>query len=112
MRRWNKYKLFVKSAYNKSKRGIKGSISLFLAIIVTPLLGLTCLMVESIRYQDVIEEINEISDTSALSTLANYDKFLKARFGFLAISQDSEVNEIYDNYFANNSIFDPYMSFK
>ena len=103
MRRWNKYKLFVKSAYNKSKRGIKGSISLFLAIIVTPLLGLTCLMVESIRYQDVIEEINEISDTSALSTLANYDKFLKARFGFLAISQDSEVNEIYDNYFAKNS---------
>lgn len=103
MKRWSKCKLLFKSAYNKSKRGIKGSISLFLALIVTPLLGLTCLLVESIRYQDVIEEINEISDLSSLSTLANYDKFLKDRFALLAVSQETEVNALYDNYFAKNS---------
>jgi hypothetical protein len=103
MKKWNKCKMIVKSAYMKSKRGIKGSISLFLALIVTPLLGLTCLLVESIRYQDVMEEINEISDLSALSTIANYDKFLKDRYGLFAVSQKNDVNDLYSNYFQKNS---------
>ena len=103
MKKWNKCKMIAKSVYMKSKRGIKGSISLFLALIVTPLLGLTCLLVESIRYQDVMEEINEISDLSALSTIANYDKFLKDRYGLFAVSQENDVNDLYSNYFQKNS---------
>lgn len=60
-------------------------------------------MVETIRYQDVIEELTEISDISALSTLAHYDEFLKARFGLLATSQEEDISSLYTDYFNKNS---------
>ena len=102
MRKIKNYKLILSSILLKSRRAVKGSISLFLAWIVTPLLGMTLLMIESIRYQDIIEEMIEINDLSAFATLANYDKFLKDRFGLLATSQDEKLTEQFEKYFYEN----------
>lgn len=60
------------------------------------------MMVESIRYQDVIEEMIEINDLSAFATLGNYDPFIKERFGLLAVSQDAEIQDLYKKYFVEN----------
>ena len=103
MRRWRKFKISFRSIMQKSRKPALGTISLFLSLVVTPILGLTCLMVETIRYQDVIEELTEISDISSLSTLAHYDEFLKDRFGLLATSQDDDISSIYSGYFNKNS---------
>ena len=103
MRRWRKFKISFRSIMQKSRKPALGTVSLFLSLIVTPILGLTCLMVETIRYQDVIEELTEISDISALSTLAHYDEFLKARFGLLATSQEEDISSLYTDYFNKNS---------
>lgn len=102
MRKINNYKQIFASLLLNTRKYVKGSISLFLALIVTPLLGMTLLMVESIRYQDVIEEMIEISDLSSFATLANYDPFLKERFGLLAVSQDEKLKAFYERYFSEN----------
>lgn len=86
-----------------SRKFIKGSISLFLAIIVTPLLGMTLLLVESIRYQDVIETMIEIEDLSSFATLGNYDQFMKDRFGLLSVDQKNDITTVYNKYFNENS---------
>ena len=103
MRRWRKFKISFRSIMQKSRKPALGTISLFLSLVVTPILGLTCLMVETIRYQDVIEELTEISDISSLSTLAHYDEFLKDRFGLLATSQEDDISSLYTDYFNKNS---------
>lgn len=86
-----------------SRKYVKGTISLFLAIIVTPLLGMTLLLVESIRYQDVIETMIEIDDLSSFATLGNYDKFMKERFGLLSVDQKNDITTVYNKYFNENS---------
>ena len=86
-----------------SRKYVKGTISLFLAIIVTPLLGMTLLLVESIRYQDVIETMIEIEDLSSFATLGNYDQFMKDRFGLLSVDQKNDITTVYNKYFNANS---------
>lgn len=86
-----------------SRKYVKGTISLFLAIIVTPLLGMTLLLVESIRYQDVIETMIEIEDLSSFATLGNYDQFMKDRFGLLSVDQRNDITTVYNKYFNENS---------
>lgn len=103
MRKVVKIKYEIVSALLTSKRYAKGVISLFLALIVTPLLGITCLLVESIRYQDVIEGMIEYEDLISFATLAHYDPFIKDRFGLLATSQDKDLIETYNKYFATNT---------
>ncbi|WP_034448913.1 YlbF family regulator [Butyrivibrio sp. AE2032] len=102
MRRIYNFKQIVSSLLLKSRKAVKGSVSLLLAFVVTPLLGMTLLMVESIRYQDVIEEMIEINDLSAYATLANYDPFVKERFGLLAVSQDEDIQSLFNKYFNEN----------
>lgn len=73
----------------------KGALSLFLCILLTPMLTLASALIEFSRYQNVVELLNEIMDASGLSALANYDEYIEDRFGFLAVSQGTDINEAY-----------------
>ena len=64
----------------------KGTVTIFLALVTTPLLMFTLMLVESVRYQSEIETMLELMDNASLSTLANYDEFMQKRFGLLSIS--------------------------
>ena len=103
MRRLGKYKGMFLHGCNILKNVSKGTISLLLALIVTPLMGLTCLLVESVRYQDVIEMMIEIDSLSSLATLGNYDEFINKRFGLLSVSQKEQLQTTYEKYFDKNS---------
>ena len=103
MRRLGKYKGMFFHGCNILKNVSKGTISLLLALIVTPLMGLTCLLVESVRYQDVIEMMIEIDSLSSLATLGNYDEFINRRFGLLSVSQKEQLQTTYEKYFDKNS---------
>lgn len=89
--------------YYKSIRGMRGVITILLVFTVSPLLSVTFLLVESARYQAVKEEMTEVIDVSAFSALANYDSYLDERFGLLAMSQDTDVNDGFTKYLRENS---------
>ena len=79
-----------------------GAVSILLIIVTTPFLSLTCFLVESVRYQDVLEMIYELEDLASMSTLAHYDTFLHERFGLMAVDQSASVDERYNEYMNAN----------
>lgn len=95
--------------FNKKKKkykyinGTQGVISLFLCLIMTPILSIACALVEFSRYQNTEEIFQEVMDCSSLSTMANYDKYIQKRFGLFSVSQDCDINETYKTSLQKNS---------
>lgn len=88
----------------KSKyiNGTKGIISIFLALVISPLLSIALLLVESARYQDAAELMGEIMNSAAFSTLADYDSYLDERFGVLSVAQNNDINSTFKGYLDEN----------
>lgn len=82
--------------------GTKGAVSLLLALVMSPLLSTALILVESARYQDAVQLMEEIMDSSAFSTLAEYDSFLDERFGLLSVSQETNINNVFGQYLEDN----------
>ncbi|MCD8086231.1 MAG: DUF5702 domain-containing protein [Clostridiales bacterium] len=83
--------------------GTKGAVSIFLAICMIPLLSISALLVESVRYQNAVELLQEILDSAGLSTIANYDSYLEERFGLLAVAQDTDITATMSEYINLNT---------
>ncbi|MGE9976329.1 hypothetical protein ACQRAS_10065 [Coprococcus catus] len=92
----------IRKFSRKYINGTKGVISIMLALVMSPLLSVSLLLVESARYQSAIEMVKEISDSSAFSVLAEYDSYLDERFGLLSVSQESDINSVYSKYLSDN----------
>ena len=88
--------------FNRYINGTKGAISILLVIAVSPLLTIALLLVESARYQSAVELIKEVNNSSAFSTLADYDSHLESRFGVFAVDQTKDVDKSFDTYMAYN----------
>lgn len=84
--------------HNKYINGTKGVVSIFLAILMTPLLSLSLLIVETARYQHALQAVEEAADLAANSTLATMDSYLNERFGLLSIDQEEDVGTQFDKY--------------
>lgn len=79
----------------------KGSISLFLTIILLPTLTFTGLMVDSANIalsKTVVENAGELATNAAL---ANYDTLLRDVYGLLAMSQSATDSAEAEKYFKN-----------
>ncbi|MBS5483422.1 hypothetical protein [Eubacterium sp.] len=85
--------------------GTKGIISIFLCLIMTPILSLTGALIEFSRYQNAVQTGEEAVNVSTIATLSNYDKYLSDRFGVFALKQNNGFNlkNTYENYFETNS---------
>lgn len=81
----------------KCINGVKGAISLMLAVLMTPFLTVAGLLVEVGRYNSNMSVFDEAMNVSSVSTLAAYDAYLHKRWGLLAISQEVSIPEIYDS---------------
>lgn len=95
--------LFKKRRKYKYINGSKGVISLFLCLIMTPVLTLASALIEFSRYQNTESVCQEVMDCASLSTLANYDSYLEERFGLFAFSQDKNMQDIYKKSLLQNS---------
>lgn len=49
--------------------GMKGAVSLLLVLTLSPMLSIALILVESARYQNAVELMEEITDSSAFSHL-------------------------------------------
>ncbi len=97
-KRMKRFRLF----FNKYINGTKGVISLFLVLVMLPFSSTALLLVESARYQNVIELIDEMLDCLGMSTIADYDNYLEERFGLLAMAQENSPAVTYNKYLAAN----------
>lgn len=85
-------KLFKKrKKVHKYINGSKGVVSLFLCLLMTPVLSVASALVEFSRYQNTESVFQEVMDCASLSTMANYDAYLQKRFGLFAVSQDCDI---------------------
>jgi len=75
--------------------GVRGAISLFLAVLMTPFLTIALLLVEVGRYNSAVSMLDEALGVSSISTLANYDDYLQERWGLLALSQEIDYDAVY-----------------
>lgn len=75
----------------------KGVISIFLIIIMLPLLTSAVLLVDGTRYQSAKTMAQEAGDLAAYSTIANYNMDLKDEFGLFAMA-DQDVTAEFKKY--------------
>lgn len=76
----------------------KGVISVFLIIIMLPLLTSAVILVDGTRYHSAKMMAQEAGDLAAYSTIANYNVDLKDEFGLFAID-DENMSETFKKYF-------------
>lgn len=79
-------------------RRTKGVISVFLIIIMLPLLTSAVILVDGTRYHSAKTMVQEAGDLAAYSTIANYNQDLKEQFGLFAID-DKELTATFKKYF-------------
>lgn len=91
-----------KSLKNRIFKASQGVISILLCILVTPFLTIAGALVELSRYQNAQETMQELIDSSMLSTLADYDKYLEERFGLFSVDQEVDISSSFASYLDNN----------
>lgn len=75
--------------FNKTK----GSISLFLAIIMLPMMTMAGLVVDGARISTAKTNLSNASDLAMNAALSEYDKILYDVYGIFAVSEDMEALE-------------------
>lgn len=88
--------------FNKYLNGWKGTISIFLVLIMMPITSLAMVFEEGSRYQSAMEMMNEVVDSSAFSSIAEYDSYLDDRFALMATSQQTNLNDNFKGYLDTN----------
>lgn len=102
MKRIKKIYKKIGTFFHKYINGTKGAVSLLLTLVMTPLLSTSLILVESARYQNAVQLMEEIMDSAAFSTLAEYDAFVDERFGLLSVSQETKINDTFRSFLDDN----------
>ncbi len=76
----------------------KGSISLFMAIIMLSMFIMSSILVDGARIRNSKTVLQEAVDSAALSVLAKYDKQLKQRYGLFVLEEES-VDAIQEDFY-------------
>ena len=79
-------------------RSIKGSINVFVAIMLIPTVAFTGLMIDFARIHMASSQINNSADLAASSAIAYYDGLLKDVYGLFAVSQDKKAEQFIVDY--------------
>ncbi|MBU3112343.1 DUF5702 domain-containing protein [Clostridium lacusfryxellense] len=89
----------------KTKKRIEGSISIFLVIILVPMICLSGLIVDASRVQLGKSMVASAGDLTMNSGLANYDTVLKDVYGLFAVSQnEDDLSANLEKYFTDTLI--------
>ena len=98
----NKKKKKKRITKAKLVKGLRGSISILLCLLLTPFMSIALGLVEYARYQEVLEVTDEIYELTGISVLSGYDTYIHNRFGLLATSQESEFGDNADTLLNHN----------
>lgn len=99
--------IIIKNRISKFLRrfvnGPKGAVTILLALVMSPLLSISVVLIEWARYQNAQELMQELVDSADFSTLADYDSYIDQRFGLMATSQSSDVKTSVSKYLRKNT---------
>ena len=87
----------------KTKKAIRGSITILLVIILFPMMTFSAMIVDMSRVNMASAMISSAGDLTMNTALANYDTILKDVYGLFAMSQDKTEDQLaaeLRNYFA------------
>lgn len=87
---------------HKYINGVKGAISLFLMVLMLPFVQIAGVLINAQRYNASVALFDEILTSSINSSLAEYDSYLKSRFGLLAFTQEKDADETIRSYLDHN----------
>ena len=79
-------------------RHTEGVISVLLVLLLVPFYSVAAILEEVGRYQSACRGLDNAISTSEISVLAQYDQYIKERFGLLAISQDIDIDTAFETY--------------
>lgn len=91
----------------KTKKFIRGSITVLVVIILLPMMTMSAIVVDSSRINMARSMVSSAGDLAMNSALANYDTILKDVYGLFAMSQsmtDEEFADEIKNYFAQTLV--------
>ena len=80
-------------------RRTEGVISLLLVLLLVPFYSVAAILMEVGRFQNAYRGLDDAIGSSEVSVLAQYDKYIKERFGLLAVSQDIDIDTQFNSYF-------------
>ena len=69
-------------------RGVSGSISIMLSLLLLPIYSLAALLIESARYQSAKEQLSELTFMGEMAILADYVSFLASDYDIYAFDGD------------------------
>ncbi len=81
----------------KTKKKIRGSITVLMVIILLPMMTLSSIIVDSSRINMARTMISSAGDLTMNTALANYDTILKDVYGLFAMSQNMSDEELADS---------------
>ena len=84
----------------RKNRGVSGSISILLSLLLLPIYSLAALLIESARYQSAKEQLNELTYLGELAILADYVDFLAENYDIYAFN-GKNMNETFEEYVQN-----------
>lgn len=84
--------------------GIRGTINVFVALMMIPTIAFTGLMVDFARLQMASVEINNAADLAASSAIAYYDGLLQDVYGLYATSQNSTERQKFGEEYARAAL--------
>lgn len=91
----------------KTKKKIRGSITILLIILMLPSMTLSAIVVDSSRINMARSMVSSAGDLAMNTALANYDTILKDVYGLFAMSQNETDEELADrlrDYFATTLV--------
>lgn len=88
---------------HKAVNGVKGAITLFLAILMTPFLTIAMSLVEAGRYNSAVSLMDEAMGVAAVSTLADKDDYLKDRWGLFSLGQEHDLGTTFTRSLEENA---------
>lgn len=92
-----------RTVYKSIKKHTRGAITILLIICMCPFLTVASILIEVDRYNNAVAALDELMGVSAMGTLGHFDKYLHKRFGLLSVSQERELDVLYNHYFGYNS---------
>jgi len=85
------------------KKHSRGAISIMLLVCMCPFLTVAAILIELNRFNNAVVALDELMGVSSTATLGHFDKYLHQRFGLLSVSQERDIDAVYDHYFGFNS---------
>ncbi|MDL2301873.1 DUF5702 domain-containing protein [Lachnospiraceae bacterium OttesenSCG-928-D06] len=89
------------------KKNVQGAISIFLVVILMPMMVFSALMVDTSRYNLAKGMVSSAGDLALNAALADYDTILKDVYGLFAMSQENGGQDVaadVKNYFMKTLI--------